>query len=71
MLHSNIHHQRADNGLHNVCKPEWQQHDLVPVACPKCGSDEDYDYYLEWGTVDHYHCQCSCGYEWHTIGLYK
>ena len=66
MLHPDIHNQRASGHLHDV-----RELDNLQLACPKCGSDEDYDYYLEWGTVNHYDCICSCGHEWHTIGLYK
>ena len=33
------------------------------LACPKCGGDE-FDMFVEWGSISRYECYCSCGHEW-------
>lgn len=33
------------------------------LACPKCNGDE-FDMFVEWGSINVFECYCSCGNEW-------
>lgn len=67
MLDSDVSDKWSVHQLSGMPATQWQCHyDLhmrEDLACPKCNGDE-FDMFVEWGSINVFECYCSCGNEW-------